>query len=91
MVRDGSTHPKAYALLGISQPGIRQIASTIYPRIQVNVKESKADKEIKNAMRQHDIILEEARKEAENEARLLIEVAKAKEESAINLVISKVI
>jgi putative ABC transport system permease protein len=45
MVRDGSTHPKAYALLGISQPGIRQIASTIYPRIQVNVKESKADKE----------------------------------------------
>lgn len=45
VVRDGATHPQAYALLDITHPAIKQIASNIYPQIQVHVNDNKADKE----------------------------------------------
>jgi vacuolar-type H+-ATPase subunit H len=57
----------------------------------VDEAQKKADNDIKEAARRSKLILEEAEKEAKKEVQQLLEMAKTKEEEAINLVISNVV
>ncbi|NLO10078.1 MAG: hypothetical protein GX129_09470 [Clostridiales bacterium] len=57
----------------------------------LNEAQKNAENDVKEAVRRSNQILEEAKKEAEKEVELLIAMAKAKQQGAINLVISNVV
>ncbi len=57
----------------------------------LNDAQAQADNDIKEAERQSNHLLQEASKEAEKEVSFLMEMAKIKEQAAIDLVISNVV